>query len=470
MSSNVSFSQIKKNVGLSIIAQIISLAVSFVMNLILPKFISEYQYALWQTYLLYVGYVGILHFGLLDGIVLRYSQYDYCELDKPRIRSQFKCLLAMTNVFCLISVVCAVLFCNTEMRMVFIMTAIGIITRTMFTYTSYSFQITNRIKKYAEMIIGYRIFYGFGAIVMLFFGLHNFYYFCLVDLCSDIFGVLFSAHNNKGMYFGPSLNIRDTIVEAKKNISAGIMLMISNWSSFLLTGSARLIIQWHWDKITFGKVSFAFSITNLFLTFVTAISVVLFPSLKRTDKQNLPGLYQKIRGAITPFLIIILIFYYPGCWVLRKWLPTYNNSLVYLGILLPIIIFSSKISLLTNNYLKALRKEKMMLIINLISVVIAISMFTICAYFINNLRMLLVSIVISILICSTLSEFVVMKTLNIFDISYFFGEILMALVFEITTILSSQMIGLIVYTMAVVLFLYFNRNNMSYIYKKSVAK
>ena len=128
MSSKVSFSQIKKNVGLSIIAQIISLAVSFVMNLILPKFISEYQYALWQTYLLYVGYV------------------------------------AMTNVFCLIFVVCAVLFCNSEMRMVFIMTAIGIITRTMFTYTSYSFQITNRIKKYAEMIIGYRIFYGFGAI------------------------------------------------------------------------------------------------------------------------------------------------------------------------------------------------------------------------------------------------------------------------------------------------------------------
>ena len=57
------------------------------------------------------------------------------------------------------------------------------------------------------MIIGYRIFYGFGAIIMLSLGFHNFYYFCLVDLCSDIFGVLFSAHNNKGMYFGSSLNI-----------------------------------------------------------------------------------------------------------------------------------------------------------------------------------------------------------------------------------------------------------------------
>ena len=132
MSSKINFAQIKRNIGLSVIAQIISLAVSFIMNLVLPKFISEYQYALWQTYLLYVGYVGILHFGLLDGIVLRYSQYDYEELDKVRIRSQFKCLLVMTNTFCTIAIICVSLFCQNEMRTVFIMTAIGIITRTIF--------------------------------------------------------------------------------------------------------------------------------------------------------------------------------------------------------------------------------------------------------------------------------------------------------------------------------------------------
>lgn len=470
MSSKVSFGQIKRNIGLSIVAQVISLTVSFIMNLILPKFISEYQYALWQTYLLYIGYVGILHFGLLDGLVLRYSQYDFDELDKPRMRSQFKCLVAMTSVFCLIAIACAGSLCKSEMRLVFIMTAIGIITRTVFTYTSYSFQITNRIKYYAEMIIGCRMFYGFSAIVMILLGFRDFYYFCLVDLCSNIFGILFSAHNNKEMYFGSSLNIRDTLEEAKRNISAGIMLMISNWSSFLLTGSARLIIQWHWDKITFGKVSFAFSITNLFLTFVTAISVVLFPSLKRTDRKNLPGLYQKIRDAINPLLIAILVFYYPGCWILRKWLPAYNNSLDYLGILLPIIIFLSKISLLTNNYLKTLRKEKTMLVINLSSVGVAVGMFLFSAYFANDLEMLLISVVITIMICSVLSETVVMKTLKIFSIRNFFGEIIMTVVFVTTAMLPSRMIGVLIYAAGVVVFLFFNRQNTYYIFRNSTNK
>ena len=457
MSSKIDFAQIKRNIGLSVIAQIISLAVSFIMNLVLPKFISEYQYALWQTYLLYVGYVGILHFGLLDGIVLRYSQYDYEELDKVRIRSQFKCLLVMTNTFCTIAIICVSLFCQNEMRTVFIMTAIGIITRTIFTYTSYSFQITNRIKYYAEMIIGYRIFYGIGVIAMLLLGFHSFYFFCAVDLGSDVFGVLFSLHNNKGLYFGKSLKIKETLEEAKKNISAVILLMISNWSSFLLTGSARMIIQWHWDKLTFGKVSFAFSITNLFLTFVSAISVVLFPSLKRTNKENLPGLYKKIRAVMNPVLIIILIFYYPGCWILKQWLPEYNNSLLYLGILLPIIIFSSKISLLTNNYLKALRKEKTMLIINLISVGAAICMFTFSAYVTNSLKILLFFIVVAIMFCSILSESVVMKELNIFNIREFINEIVMALIFMFTTMMKSQIKGMLVYGLSIIVFLFINR-------------
>ena len=138
-----------------------------------------------------------------------------------------------------------------------------------------------------------------------------------------------------------------------------------------------------------------------------------------------------------------------------------------MGILLPIIIFTSKISLLTNNYLKALRKEKTMFVINLISVGIAVGMFSISAYVINDLKMLLVSIVIAIMICSVLSETVVMKTLSVFDIRNFFGEIIMTVVFVITTILPSQIIGLLIYTMAVAIFIFLNKKNMCYIFKKN---
>ena len=78
--------KIAKNMMLSVLAQAVSVLVGFVLNLIVPKFIPESDYSLWQSYLLYSQYLGVLHFGLMDGIVLRYARFDYDELDKDMVR------------------------------------------------------------------------------------------------------------------------------------------------------------------------------------------------------------------------------------------------------------------------------------------------------------------------------------------------------------------------------------------------
>ena len=93
MAKKITNKKFATNVILSLIAQMISALVSFLLALIVPRFINELSYSYWQTYVLYVGYVGVLHFGLLDGLILRYSKYDYEELDKSRLRSQFIILL-----------------------------------------------------------------------------------------------------------------------------------------------------------------------------------------------------------------------------------------------------------------------------------------------------------------------------------------------------------------------------------------
>ncbi|MGN1042050.1 MAG: hypothetical protein ACI4SK_01050, partial [Christensenellales bacterium] len=138
-----------KNFAFSFLAQAISLLVSFVVNLVVPKFISEYQYAYWQMYVLYVGYVGVLHFGLLDGMLLRYSQYDYEELDKKLVRSQFAFLMTVTTVIAAVGIITAMLALGESYRLILIFVAVGVLSKNIVTYTSYLFQITNRIKKYA---------------------------------------------------------------------------------------------------------------------------------------------------------------------------------------------------------------------------------------------------------------------------------------------------------------------------------
>ncbi len=438
MAERITTKKFAKNVIYSVLAQIISLSVSFVLTLIVPRFIDEYQYAYWQTYVLYVGYVGVLHFGLLDGLVLRYSRYDYEELDKARLRSQFLILLVFTSIVSIVAIAVSVFAFGDENKIIFILVAIGIITKNLVTYSSYMFQITNRINKYVALTIGQRLTYGVIVSVLLIFKVNDFYWYCIADLCGDFVGIVIGTVFNRGLYLGGLIEPKAARAELKANISSGILLMLANWSAMLMIGSAKMIVQWRWDELVFGKVSFAFSVSNIFLVFVTAISVVLFPSLQRIEPEKLPAMYKNIRNILSPVLFFMMLFYFVGCWLLNLWLPKYSDSLVYLGILLPIIIFSSKVSLLTNNYLKVYRKEKQMLIVNLISIALGVGSFVLCAYVFGNIIALLACVVFIIMLNSVISEICVMRTIGIKIVKEFFIEAVMTIGF----ILCASLLGL----------------------------
>ena len=175
MAQKITTKKFATNVIVSIAAQIISLAVSVILNLVVPKLIDEFQYAYWQVYVLYSGYVGILHFGLLDGLVLRYSRYDYEELDRERLRSQFKILLFFTSAVTLIIAAVSAFSLGGAYKYIFILVAAAVITKNMVTYSSYMFQITNRISKYAVLTIAQRLAYGLTVVILLVCKVNNFY-------------------------------------------------------------------------------------------------------------------------------------------------------------------------------------------------------------------------------------------------------------------------------------------------------
>lgn len=433
------------NVIVSIAAQVISLAVSVILNLVVPKLIDQYQYSYWQTYVLYAGYVGVLHFGLLDGLVLRYSRYDYEELDKAKLRSQFAIMLVFTSAVTVIGAVVSAIVAGGVYKYVAVFVAVAVVTKNVVTYSSYMFQITNRISKYAVMIIAQRMTYGLVVVILLACGVGDFYWYCIADLIGDMVGIVIGFIYNRGLYFGNTVKFSEAFKELKANISSGILLMLANWSAMLIVGGAKMIIQWHWDEITFAKVSFAFSVANLFLVFVTAISVVLFPSLKRVDEDKLPAMYKTIRDILSPLLFFCMIFYFLGCWLLKMWLPKYSDSLIYLGLLLPIIIYSSKVSLLTNNYLKVYRKEKVMLIVNLISIALGALAFSLSAYVFDSLYAVLISVVCVIMFNSVLSEICVLRVIKTRLVKDFIIEGVMTAGFILSASLLNLWMGCLVY-------------------------
>ena len=409
MAKGVSKTKIAKDFTIAASAQIISIAVSFIFGFIVPKFVDEYQYAYWQTFIMYFGYIGLIPLGLIDGLILRYSQYDYRELDKKQLSGQFRILMLWA---CLAAGVLVAVSCFTEgseSRWILILLAISIIVHLYYAYNSNVFQITNRISEYAIFVIVQRVIYVGIVIGVLVAKVNCFIYLCCAEIAGELIAAVISSFKNKGLFFSKGYPIKAQAKETWLNVSSGFQLMIANFAANFLISGARMAIQWRWGTLVFGQVSFAFSVSNVFLTFITAISVVLFPSLKRIDSQELPNLYVNIRNVISPMLFFVLLLYFPGNWILSKWLPAYTSSLLYLGILLPIIIFSTKVNLLTNNYLKAYRKEGIMFVINLVSVAVGFGAYLFGAYVLDNLEFVLYAVVFVVMLRSVVSEAIVMK-------------------------------------------------------------
>ncbi|WP_144065905.1 hypothetical protein [Fibrobacter sp. UWB2] len=415
------------------------------MNIVVPKFIDETQYAYWQVYILYSSFVGILHFGILDGIGLRYAGLDYDQLDKPLVRSQYQALFFADLLFAFIIAVFSYLRFSGEYKYIALLVAISIISKHLFTYNFYIFQITNRIKKYAAFIIVSNLICMLLTALFLLLSVNNYIFLCLIDIFCGIFSCFVFCKYNKGLYFGKFIPFKVFISEFKENISCGFILLIATWSSMLLLGSTKMFIQKNWDEILFGKISFAFSLTSLFLSFVTAVSIVLFPSLKRMAVTELPNMYLKIRNYLSPVLFSALVFYYPIFFILKKWIPKYEPSLIYLALILPIIVYTSKVTLLTNNYLKAYRKEKYLLVINVTMLVLSMICVGISTFILNNLKLTLLLAVFFVATRSIVSEVIVGRLINKRLTCFFIKEFILVVAFLVSANFFEPQIGFCIY-------------------------
>jgi len=461
MPKQITGKSVAKNISLSVLVQAISLVVGFVMNLIVPKFINEYQYSYWQTFLLYSQYVGILHFGLLDGIVLRYSQSDYDELDKKTVRSQYIAVFCIDAIISIGVLGSAFIFFSGINRIIVILLAFSIIPIITYNYVSFTFQTTNRIGKYAQYIMLDRCLYCGIVIACLILNAKQAYWYCIAYIFSHLISIIMlGMKHSRELFLGDLLTFNELKTELNKTLSAGVWLMVASYSANLVVGFGKMIIQWRWDTLTFGKVSLSFSLSTFVLHFVTAVSVVLFPSIKRLDIDKLPELYKTIRNGISPILLLVLIFYFPGSYILELWLPQYADSIIYLGVLLPIIVYTSKVSLLTNNYLKAYRKEKVLLAINLFTVAFSIILYIIIAYLLKDLYILLISMVGVIMFRSIVSEIAVMKTIRIKIVTDFILEFIITTIFILSAICFDRLTGFIIYFCVLVFYFILKRNSI----------
>lgn len=451
-----------KNFSYTLTSNLVSLLVSTLVVLIVPKVIGIEEYGYWQLYLFYSSYVGFMHFGWNDGIYLRYGGEEYRELDKRLFFSQFYMLVFSQIIITVIISGIAITFLS-DLNRVFIlqMTALCMLITNARYMLLFVLQATNRIKEYAQITMFGRILYLSLIVLFLLIGIREYKLMVIADLFGRFISLTYAMYCCKDIVFQKISNFYFSFREVVDNIRVGIKLMFANIASMLIIGTVRFGIERSWDVTTFGKVSLTLSASNFMMLFINAVGIIMFPILRRTDAKNLPSIYITMRDFLMVILLGTLIMYYPFKVLLSGWLPKYAESLMYMALVFPMFVYEGKMALLINTYLKTLREEKLMLKINLVSLILSLIVTAVSTILFKNLDLAIASIVILLAFRSVLAEIFLSKILSISLYKDIILELILTSIFMLTGWFINSWLIVYVYGTAYLMYLIIKRKDIS---------
>ena len=450
-----------KNFSYTLTSNLTVIIVSSLSVLIFPKVLGTEDYGYWQLFMFYSAYVPFLQFGWSDGIYLRYGGKNIEDLDKNTLFSQFLSLFILQIIIGALIIFSSWNFIeNIERRDIIYLTAIYMVSINVRYLFVYLLQATNMFKKSSIILIFDRLTYVVLVIMVLLLRIIDFKVFIFVDIIAKILSLVLAIYYCRNFVFVSISKFKLSFTEIFNNISVGIKLMFANTASMLIIGVFRLGIERTWDIETFGKVSLTLSVSKFLTIFIGALGIVIFPLLRKTNEDKYSTIYNRIRSVFTVVMFVCLILYFPLRYVLTIWLPNYEESLVYMVLLFPMIIYEGRMSLLINPFLKTIREEKTMLIVNSISLILSSLLALLTTIVLKDLHLAVLSILFVIALRCIVLEYILSKVINIKEYKNNFLEVIIVSLFVLSSWFFNILIASVIYLLILFIFIYIRRKDI----------
>ncbi len=446
--------RILKNVSYVMLANIVCMCTNITITFMIPIVFREVVYAYYQLENLYCGYLWILTLGWHEGIYIRYGGIQEEKIDKTELASQFWLFAAYLSVAFIISLAVGnIYFSDYDRYFVFCVSAISIVIEALRYVFLYFLICINSMQQYAKYMITDRVVYIVLVLLLIIKKEQQYELLLGADILSKLILLLWIICENRNFFVGKLQSFKIMLKNTKELIVSGINVTFASFVSRFVNGTVRLAVDACWGILVFGKISFTLSISNMFTQFIQALSVALFPELRRMSGTSQRRVYLALGKLLDAVMLFSFMCYLPGRIIIGAILPQYEESLRYLPILFPICLFDARNSILNITYLKTLHKEKGILISNIVAVVGSVICTAISVYVLKSLEMAVITILIAVAIRNYTAEIIVKREMDIVEVRNVIWELLMTLVFVITNWCITGNIGLVLY--AVVLVVYY---------------
>ncbi len=417
-----------KKIVFSLSSQLISILVSVVMTVGVTRYISVENYGYWQLFIFYTSYIGLAHFGICDGLYLFYGGRKKEEIDKNKLKGVFYLFILLQLVIATIITLYATLSNIVEVRknILYSISLLLLISNTQI-FFSYVLLATNNIVEYSKSIFLEKI-----VLLGIIFGS---VFLNIISLKVLIFSFIFSKTLSL-IYlskFFKSFFILKKVIHKNFTfnlIKDGGILMASNIVSTLILGVGRYFIDENWDIEVFGKISLAIALAYFVMILLSQISFLLFPYLRNSTEEKQKDTLQKLNETVSLILKISIICYFPLMFVLKYLLPNYSESVHYLILFMPLCLYDGKMQIIYGSYFKNLFLQKQLLFINIFSFILSLIIAILGSYLFENLNIILLGMVASIVLRSIISEIIITHK---YDVKNYYS-ILIDLLFSVTII------------------------------------
>lgn len=372
MTSDDKTEGLKKGLVYVFIANAITLGLSLLTGFVLPKVLSVPTYAKIKDFSLYTSYIGVLHLGYLDGLYLTYGGKKLSDISDREMS------ICRTNTF-LLQALMAVGFAAAGMLLqeplIFIF-ALCLIPENVATLYKNLYQATGEFGRYSNILNLKSVMTLICYVVLLFIvKTDNYIPYVLVYLFLMVVmwdGLEWEIRRR----FGFKLHLEASFRNLKENISSGIVLMLGNFSSTLMTSLDRWFVKGLLLTEDFAYYSFAVSMESLINTFVIPVTTTLYNFLCQvTDVLRI----RKIKTICLIFSLYMISSAFPVKFILEHFLTKYEASTMVMFILFSTQVLYMIIKGVYINVYKA-RKQQDLYLKQLIIVIILGAVFNTLFY------------------------------------------------------------------------------------------
>ena len=383
--------------------QILLLIFGLIQSLIIPKYLPTADYGYWQLFLLYTAYVGILHFGFLDGILVRWAGREFKEI-RPEVPAAFRFLLLeqFLIVGILGLVLVAINFPSLDVALAVLANGIIVNFLMFFTFTA---QAVKQFKLVTAANISKGAIFLLLVLGLFFGGVFGYKYLYIATIVAGTVILILLIVYLRDSLFSQTTCTKSLWGYGKENISIGVFVLLSNFITILLMTIDRLTVGSFFTITQFAQYTFAISMCTIVVAFVSAVSQVFFPYLSESSPKTRIRAYQLLKPVVIIFWAGALVMYFPFTTWVNFYLPDYTPSLPIVAILLCMMGFSSQIQILHLNFFKAYHEQRLYFTLAGLSLVCAVVLYLLAAKLFGTLVSIAIMAVISSLLWYLFNEF-----------------------------------------------------------------